>query len=272
MSTKIYHGYKIHLKNPTLHNLNKFFRPFRHGIRVLAEKAVAERQANLAVEALDCLAVGATPFDSACPWADFYCPASWADSVICQGYQNIYKTRHRDPVYDFDCEISIYPTMDNVFAIINSEREDYIDFFAGLPGVEYYGYWNNTSPEETMNPEAWEKRRSDWDEALKDLFNSGFNFECLGLYGLPHPSRDAVLKAIPSFESRIHGLGREEVLNQKMKELKEADPDKKGFGFVYDAERWVRDNPEGLKAVEDCKNEFAKKLKREIVATDLWQH
>jgi hypothetical protein len=42
----------------------------------------------------------------------------------------------------------------------------YDDVWTSIPEVSYYGYWDNSDPENGVTDAEWEQREKDWDAAL----------------------------------------------------------------------------------------------------------
>jgi len=71
----------------------------------------------------------------------------------------------RNPIVDYSFEICFLPIKDKILLIPFYERH-YDEILKTIPGIRYYGYWNNVDPDEECSEEEWAQREKDWDEAL----------------------------------------------------------------------------------------------------------
>jgi len=79
---------------------------------------------------------------------------------------DVERTKSRDPLADFAVEIVFFPSKDCLLYMVFTEHDIFTNKIRDELGARYYGYWNNTDPEEGVSEELWEKRGKDWNEAL----------------------------------------------------------------------------------------------------------
>lgn len=71
-------------------------------------------------------------------------------------------------ILDFGFEICVLDggLEGELLCIIFSSIRDAQKIFATLPGVTYFGYWDNVDAEEGVSEDDWEFRKNVWDKAL----------------------------------------------------------------------------------------------------------
>lgn len=108
-------------------------------------------------------------------------------------------------------EIALFPVMftqegKNYFTFtFYSDKSGWID--EASDKIEFYGYWNNTDPDEDVTEEQWERRRTDWEEAL--LKNSGV------------PQEEGLIVTLAKEYKWILSFDREEVITRMQKGIDE---------------------------------------------------
>jgi hypothetical protein len=65
-------------------------------------------------------------------------------------------------IADLGYSIQLFPKDDYTLAIFYGNK-GYEKMFASLDDVEYWGYWNNTDPQEGISDEEWSEREEDWE-------------------------------------------------------------------------------------------------------------
>lgn len=113
------------------------------------------------------------------------------------------KSSIRTPL-DMAANICFFPQSNQILAMTFfqlSEMEKEWQKFS--PNIEYYGYWNNTDPEDGVSAKAWERRRKDWDKALADSnyvpSTAGFTYSFIERGMLPYPDELFGTKIIDSY-------------------------------------------------------------------------
>ena len=135
--------------------------------------------------------------------------------------------------------LSIIPIHDSILILAYGTCEEVMDFILHSPGtdethnlikkynLEYYGYWNNTDPDDSVSEEDWDKREKDWEEALPSGVPAvhGFSVEIGGSYDLSTASlnlrrsryKDVLSILVPSLTKR--SLAETAYKNQRRNEL-----------------------------------------------------
>ncbi|MFE8701087.1 hypothetical protein ACFYKX_10820 [Cytobacillus sp. FJAT-54145] len=90
--------------------------------------------------------------------------------LLKEEYEEDMKKGYRSPFADFDFKASFFVCQNSrVLLLLYAEQRELHEFFESHPEVSYYGYWNNTEPDEEVSEEEWEQRKADWDEALPGI-------------------------------------------------------------------------------------------------------
>lgn len=209
MSTKIYDGFR--LRTPSIRALNAILQTAREQLSERCQEEFLEMYGQYVAAYADARIAGikitaqvgrkrydrmpeyvdATTFPSGIAWQEFW-----------DAQSNIRLTHERNPSYDFECEISLYPGSPWTFAIIYSEpSRAYRDVWAEIPGVEPYAYWDNTDKPEELSSRAWKRRGDQWN---KRLATKSLDWTLNGEYGAPMPPRgDDLLLCMPTLEKRL---------------------------------------------------------------------
>lgn len=144
MSTRIYQG--VRLKTTSLAKVQVIVEEFRPWVVAQAEARFDTFISNLEAEGKS--------------WREAY--DIWQDRR-----RRIKTTGQRDPFIDTEFSLSILPSGRNMLGIVYTEQRPWLEAFYAHPGVEEYGYWDNTDGLEDVSEQAWEGRRRAWD-VLKD--------------------------------------------------------------------------------------------------------
>lgn len=290
MSTKIYNGYSLPLM--TLKELTEFIKSFRKQAEKKAGELIAVYMAHEISELIDDLlfldeeifvrrhllykkekeklreqekliekGIDIPEEDRVSLRFESY-PHRYAHGMVYrkaqERYDEIQRTQHRDPVVDFDCNACFIPLEDKVVALFYSEQDELEKLWKAHPDVSYYGYWNNTDPDEEASDEEWEQRKRDWDEALPGLGIPMENGICAdfvkGFVNRQYISPSLTLASIPSVYERAKRIADERVMDRKFNEIKASKPEKDEKPWDLDAyhetRRWMR-SPEGKQAVKE---------------------
>lgn len=102
--------------------------------------------------------------------------------------QKVKQTSRADNMVDFDAEIVLFRStkIDKIPAMIFSQMGSFERWINRQPFISEYYYWDNSDPEDDMDPEEWEQRGEVWDDILTDFSPS----RC-GLTMKFHPSHYA---------------------------------------------------------------------------------
>lgn len=279
MSTKIYNGYMLRTKS--LDEINQFIKKFRNE----AKEIVVDEVATLFAENLYCLIDDAHVMDEETFMENYIqndegtlsneeklnhyqrsTPFTFLMRRFQDRYDVIQKTGIRDNEVDFDCEAVFIPVKDKTLVLFYSEKKKFNDIWEKQEELKYYGYWNNTDPDEKCTKKEWTQRKLDWDEALP-----GYSIpsECglIGQFVKGFPKRSdidmvKILEKIPSLEKRTQRIAYRTVLNEKAehikKDLLENGEEINGYQIYRQARDWT-DSEEGKKKVEE-ETEFMKKI------------
>lgn len=92
--------------------------------------------------------------------------------------QNLFYNKKPKEDEDFDIfeflkmpiSIFMYPLKDQTLIFLANDRQDYVNTFLNIDGIEEYSYWDNADKPDTISKKEWNKRRCDWEEALDNCF------------------------------------------------------------------------------------------------------
>lgn len=250
MSTKIYNGYRISMMS--FDKLHEFATGFMQTVRAVARTEANRRATWLAVELLDCLRLGeplpqyaAETVGSSNDWTvQAVARHSSLNRIINARQQN-----QRDTEYDFDCSLTFIPLGKKILTLCYSEQFEHL--WRAFPGVEEYGYWDNTDKPETVSNAAWRRRMKDWDAAIGDdaPCMRGFTIEAWGKYSGPMPEVTARLQ--PSLKQRAGEFARLRLSRQydaesgkDLKSLSSSEFMAHYMGF----RKWLGEHPDALTA------------------------
>lgn len=100
------------------------------------------------------------------------------------------RTQKRDPFFDFSFEMAWFPIEDHILLILYCEHTELKKTISENSKIKFFGFWNNTDPDENCSDEEWKERERLWNKALLDASGipskEGFHFDILG-YDLPIP-------------------------------------------------------------------------------------
>lgn len=277
MSTKIYNGYEIQIKNATLRQLTTFISEVQKDIRSACLELMSRKAADIATEIIDgpiLLAskkytIAGTEFEE---WT-WRSPASFADNLLRDKYKKIKTTMQRDPEYDFEFEVCFMPCDERTLALLYVEQEKYTSIWENHPKVKDYHYQNQTDRPKGISKAEWEERSISWDKALAVTQGggsgaAGLSMHTFGHYGIPFIQAEDILKYMPTLEQRARKFAVNILLNEKCMELAKADPDERSIiGRVLDAEDWLRN--EGKSTLVSLTKELQAKLKPVLILDDL---
>jgi hypothetical protein len=217
LSTKIYDGYRISGPDGTRPDVFAVLEQVKAAIEPTYRHSFAATLATSATMAVDLALV---PSEDARPPKELpKCPIMGAYEFLSSMQDKIEKTGIRAPSADFQCEVTFFSDPQNpagpLYARLFTERGDYTAAFEGLPGVEPWGYWNNTDAPEDVSASEWEQRRQTWNRLTlhKAPATVGLTWTLLGKYDSLNPlSIEAdVAAAIPDRPTRARALARRRV-------------------------------------------------------------
>ena len=160
------------------------------------------------------------------------------------------------------------------------DNKDLNEMVSNHPGLEYYGYWNNTDKPEDLTDEQWEQRRTDWDTALGGtgderpsscgLIAELVNVDDVIIDIQINHYYDKVLQKIPALSTRLMKKASSMISTEKWKEGIDSGKitdDNYGSSFVD-----IRDylnSKEGIAAVAKKMSEIERLLVPEYREEDL---
>lgn len=187
----------------------------------------------------------------------------------------IRKTMRRDADIDFQFELWLWPlTRQKTLIHVHTERSEFMQWFDALPFVRDYAYWDDTDPDENVDPRAWRARERDWQKVWP--VGSSASDRCLNMVMFNHEtpmpaSADEAMPHIPAIGTRLSKAAMNRHIDEAYRARVEAelaaDPDWKpdGFGIFFEAERAARADTARRAAITD---EISPMI-REIAAEDL---
>jgi hypothetical protein len=173
MSTKIYYGYKY---NGTMEELFKDLVPIRDKYREQVKDLY-----TLCIERT-------TVDDGVCDIKDIGFNGVRGmkykefDEYHWVGFFEAWIKRGLKEALNTLASIMIFPFEDSIYLIpyINQEYDGSLHEMEGIRDrIEYFGYWNNTDPDENCSEEEWDERARIWDAILgySPVRDYGFVFE-----------------------------------------------------------------------------------------------
>jgi hypothetical protein len=257
MSTKIYNGYR--LRAASLRSVDRIINRFRaRAVPVLREAAV-RRIVEVAVRLIDVRALGRQT-DAAADEP----PILYATTTVGEAYRKIYTTSKRDPYHDFDCHICVVSAKRATLALLYTENHDVTKLWERTRGVEPFPYWNNADQPEDVSPRAWRARGRIWEQAVGHATPAtcGYTTELLGIYGLPNPTAEEMLRLAPDVDTRARSFAFDDVVGKRA-----MDEGKVDFGKVNEAMRWAQ-SEEGATAVRAATDKIRLQLKVTLTQDD----
>ena len=239
MSIKIFNGWRM--RATSFREVHEATESFKGRAHPLMRDKWYERVASVATRTIDAEAIGAKLTEELEPGGS---PWMRAWEHVTGKYRAIYKEGKRDPSYDFDVHVTAFPRHDQTLLLFFCEERAHPEVFEeweATPGIEYFGYWNNTDPDEDCPELEWEERGRLWEEVLPIgaiPAIKGYTTELMGEYGLPFPTAEVILPFVESREARAKGWA-EDILTR---ERRQESPPGTGitWGEVREALEWAR--------------------------------
>jgi hypothetical protein len=179
MSTKIYNGYRIHPKDRSFEGVWRFMTSAMKRIRRVGESKAERIIIETAIGNLDALKAGyATDLGGLEKGELFKLDPKNAHvgNAICiaahvfsDKASEIKKSNLRSPFYDVSFEAVILlvpPPRKDILVITYTEDRDMEAAWKRTTGVEFFGYWDNTDPDESCSEKEWAYRGNAWAAAL----------------------------------------------------------------------------------------------------------
>lgn len=249
MSTKIHNGYR--LRSDSLSAVGATLAKLRESVRLLAGGSMAQRIAADAVRVIDLHALG-RPIPADLRY-EGDSPLVWAMTRAMDRYRAVRRTSVRDPEYDPECEVGVWPHADMAYLNVCTERGEYLPVLASLPGVEPYPYWDNNDRPPEVTAAQWARRGAAWRRATR---KPCLVFQCLGPYGLPtFEVADLIDASVAPAEERAASYARWDVIDERVGPVRDADT----VARTIEAAEWTG-TPEGAAKVALRAAELALRL------------
>lgn len=155
MSTKIYYGFMI--QTTKLEDILEIVRDYRKTHWEQDAKAVKK---NFKQNILDAVANGNLKVKEGDT-------PKWTAEKLWMDLRKEMKDKGtRNRLVDTDFQIVIFPDKERFLGIAYVDHDKWFQQFLKMPGVQEYGYWNNTDPIEGVTDEEWDQRGKEWDRIL----------------------------------------------------------------------------------------------------------
>jgi len=275
MSTKIYNGYRIHPKDGSFEGVWRFMTSAMKRIRRVGESRAERIIIETAIENLDALKAGYATglgkegdlFKSDAKNAHIGRAIGLAAHSFSDKANEIKKTNLRDPFYDVSFEAVILrgpPPRKDLLVIIYTEDRYMESAWKRTPGVEFFGYWDNTDPDESCSEKEWAYRRKAWSEALGSDFRdspgkSGMTVQAIpigwspmmGMYGHKLGTAKKIALALEekgmTLDDRAKRIANARLVGLRVQRALKKVPKKDhfdvGFRALREASEWVKKHP-----------------------------
>jgi hypothetical protein len=244
VSTKIHHGYRI---DDRLLDERSFVAAARGVFGPAYEADYLTVAVELASFVADCRAIdpardldiGAAAIGAGDPIAasNPLPPLLIADQVMARMQRAIAESGHRNPTFDFGCEIVLLRDLAGdgaLYALLYTERRSYTRQWESLRAVTPHPYWNTTDRPDDVTDDEWEQRRCTWNRLLPgydppsirgltwSLLGDGHTTSAQAVAG-EDPAR--IEAAIPDLHRRVAAIRRAglEVTGEQLRALTAAD-------------------------------------------------
>lgn len=216
MSTKIYSGFRTAL---SFRALDALIRDFSGKLQELQVDEIGRVVATHAAFDFDNRAAVALTGRSFKPTTGRFIPAYAQRAFLAQ----LDAERGKEPRDDDDSAIRmtstaftlcLYPKGRFIYGVPFGAQRGWGDAWAALPGIEEYGYWNNTDPPDGMKPREWARRKRTWDALVDWRFKDSAYTRELTAPLLLQPELKprhmaAVVAGMPSYTERVWRIARD---------------------------------------------------------------
>lgn len=245
---------------------------FQKKVRELSLREFIKLKAHLAVECLDCRVMGTRT----CEGEDDpkITPVRYAAGIIQDRVREIKKTRRRDPLYDFNFEVTVFPlTTKKALGMYFCDRREFTALIKSQPWFIDYHYQNSTDRPDEISAKEWRKRSADWDRTLGSMgipAQCGFTLD-LGVPYLPYEivRPPDLMPYVPDFRTRVR-MQAEHLFPGKTFKTKLSKADQKSVYKRIEEVRKFGKSPAGQRVKKNAANKVRKKLKRRISQSDLY--
>lgn len=274
MSIKLYEGWKI--PNYSRKELKEFVKHIRSQIVEERKKLYQNRFSSIATNIMDiqniykkeAIEILKEIYKTDISQEEY--PFFLAFSVFEKRVKEAKLDGRINPFYDMDCQIVLFPIEDKILMTIYTAQHSFKEIIKKHPDVEFYGYWDNTDPQEDCSEEEWEQRGKDWHEAMGETWIpsvEGFTVD-LTVDSDTFPEEKELLKSIAPFEKRVNMNAEKVVVLSKQKEILSENPlEKHSYKLANDFALSL----EGKLQIEMEKERLKKVLPYEYTRDDLFK-
>ncbi len=222
MSTKIYNGYRISVGE---RGMAGRLREVRESLGVTRTRLYRTLVVGAACALVDATRLGEDPrIDGRRVSLDGSALGS-AARVIDELIERAEASARRDPEFDLGVSLTLVWGDDGqLYGLLYCERQEFVDAFTALDGVEAWPYWDNTEGPEDVSDEEWHERGATWNR----LLGGGAPAE-VGVTWSLNGARDAgrawflderatIEEYIPERDARARGLARSIALREMAEE------------------------------------------------------
>lgn len=170
--------------------------------------------------------------------------------------------------YDFYCSVMLFPSKNNLLALVITEDEEVKEMFVEMEEIEEYPYWDNTDRPDNMTDKEWEKRRDEWDKTIgyKRLSEVGFQYNIIeDLFLLRNKVEwESIQKYIRSPEERAKSRAGNILFAEWSKDKIDYIADH----LISSLEEYENYKKENIEKLNDKTNEILLKLKKDFTEED----
>lgn len=235
----------------------------REEVQEVLRKEYARVIANYAVTIIDKRALGEDIYvDSSVPRAVL----TEACSRVEERCIKVRKSKLRDPGFDFDAEMSIFPLHNKVLLLPFVENKEAFKIIEGQPWIKPYGYWDNVDPDINCNAREWAQRKKDWDKALPGIgipSQSGLTVQLHPSF-MRWPTIKEIKASIPKLSERAEIRTRDLAVTKLAKKKYEKIVKEEAKGKRGESLDHIRATSQAIMSLHESPE--GKRLKKEILA------
>lgn len=203
MSTKIFNGFMF---KGSLMDAHKAFMDLRKEIEPLLLREYHKLFADNLITKYDAYYGGLTTKKPESVMFKFW-------DELNDRQKKIRATSQRDPAIDFGFEIVLLPISNRkILGVWFTEQSWMETLLTSKPYFQYYGYWNNTDPDDSCTTRQWNQRRRDWDKAWPGYSapaQHGMTFSLVPDNSAPIVRVKHVVEFIPDMQKRADKVAGE---------------------------------------------------------------
>lgn len=242
MSIKLYHGYRI--KSTDIIEITKVLNEVGVAYDKAAKIYLATLVAHVMANSWDALTLSPELIerDEELRGLKDYSISMHAHDFIEGRKQKIKATEKRDPVYDFQLDVVIFPEANQIdtLALVFTENETFRRAFADHPMVESFPYWDNTDRPDELTDEQWEQRGKRWVDLIGHDTPSrrGLTRQFEQRFG-PDVHYDDIMPCFPKIENRAEKWAMDSLINDYGKN-QECPPRNEIYSWLNRARAWAK--------------------------------